>query len=189
MTVTTVKPGPSIVRAGPSGCRGLPWTLPGALPWTFPGPSGCRAVGCPAVGCRAVGSRVAGPGRDRGCSATDGVWTSPARAVAGGALPSGWRLPGRSGAGSRVPVVRAVRNGGYLLAGCWLTPHRFDKFSKPLNHAGSSLPICRQKGRVSHTPPRFCRQIYKMNSYPLRDSWMYVTGVRPNRTGFSGPNL
>ena len=149
-----------------------------------------RAVGLPGrrLPCRRLPGR-----RISGCrawhSATAGVWTSPGRAGRTGALPSGWRLPGRTGAGSRVPVVLVVRNGGYLLAGYWLTPHRFDKFSKRLNHAGSSLPICRQKGRVSHTPPRFCRQIYKMNSYPLRDSWMYVAGVRPNRTGFSGPNL
>lgn len=42
----TVRAGPSIVRAGPSGRRMLPWTLPGALPWTYPpGPSGRRVAG------------------------------------------------------------------------------------------------------------------------------------------------
>ena len=143
LTVTTVRAGPSTVRAGPSGRRAVALDATGCPAMDVPRPVGLPGRRLP---CRRVpGRRIsgAGPGRYRGCSATDGVWTSPGRAVAGGALPSGWRLPGRSGAGSRVPVVRAVRNGGYLLAGCWLTPHRFDKFSKPLNHAGSTL----EKGR------------------------------------------
>ena len=182
--------GPSIVRAGPSGRRALPWTLPGALPWTFPpGPTGRRVAGpSVALPSGAGPSDLGVPGLD----ATGGDLRPMAYGRARAGPFAG--VPCRRVGGCRAVRVRVAGcpsgsssgGSGIGLAFVGLPPIDSTNFRNRLTMRVQALKKVGKTGGSAGHPPGFTYQMYIDRTYPhasLEGTLMMYKRTEP---GFQG---